>query len=187
MLAIAGAAGLAIGFGFRDYVTSLIAGIVVIFERLYQPGDWVEIDDAYGEVRSLGTRAFRMVTPDDTVVIVPHCKMWTTSIFNANSGSRTLLCVAELLRVPRARTHARARTRLRDAALTSPYLRVGRPVVVIVAETPWGTHYRLKGYPIDARDQFEIVSDFTVRGKAALMAIGARPASALAVAPGAAR
>ncbi|MEZ4732763.1 MAG: mechanosensitive ion channel [Caldilineaceae bacterium] len=33
----------AIGFAFKDYVSSIIAGIVVLFERPYRTGDWVEI------------------------------------------------------------------------------------------------------------------------------------------------
>ncbi|WP_330449417.1 mechanosensitive ion channel domain-containing protein [Paracoccus marcusii] len=55
-LVIAGAASVAIGFAFKDYVSSLIAGIVAIFEKPYRPGDWVTIDGDYGEVRSIGLR-----------------------------------------------------------------------------------------------------------------------------------
>jgi hypothetical protein len=57
---------------------------------------------------------------------------------------------------------------LRKVALTSPYLHISRPISVIVREKPWGTHYRLKAYPIDGREQFNFISDLTVRGKAAL-------------------
>ena len=72
LVAILGAAGLAIGFAFKDYVSSLIAGVVTVYERPYQPGDWVEIDGIYGEVRSLGLRGIVLVTPDDTRVTIPH-------------------------------------------------------------------------------------------------------------------
>ena len=40
-------------------------------------------------------RAVRVVTLDDTEVIIPHTKLWTSSIFNASSGNRHLLCVAD--------------------------------------------------------------------------------------------
>lgn len=65
---------------------------------------------------------------------------------------------------------------LHEVALTSPYLQLNRPVVVIVLEKPWGTHYRLKAYPIDGRDQFKFTTDMTVRGKAALANLGVKPA-----------
>jgi hypothetical protein len=43
---------------------------------------------------------------------------------------------------------------------------------------PWrrfwgrGSHYKVRAYPIDSRDQFLFVSDLTVRGKAALVEMG---------------
>jgi small conductance mechanosensitive channel len=39
---------------------------------------------------------------------------------------------------------------------------------VVVAEKPWGTHYRVKAYPVDGRQEFQFISDLTVRRKAAL-------------------
>nr|WP_244085832.1 hypothetical protein [Desulforhabdus sp. TSK] len=49
---------------------------------------------------------------------------------------------------------------------------MARPVVVVVQEEEWGTHYRIRAYPIDSRDQFQFISDLTLRGKAALTAMG---------------
>ena len=48
MVAFLGAAGLALGFALKDYASSLIAGIVVIYEAAYRPGDWVALEDGYG-------------------------------------------------------------------------------------------------------------------------------------------
>lgn len=95
MIAIFGALGLALGFAFKDYANSLIAGIVILYEMPYRPGDWVEVDGRYGEVRSIGTRAAELVTPDDTVIVVPHGKLWDALIANSNDGTDHLLCVAE--------------------------------------------------------------------------------------------
>lgn len=180
MVTILGAAGLAIGFAFKDYVSSIIAGVVAVYERPYRTGDWVRIDDAYGEVRTVGLRALQIVTPDDTVVTIPQAKMWDTNIYNDTDGGRDLLCVADFYLEPR-HDAAQVRQALHDVALSSPFLQLGRPVVVIVAEQPWGTHYRLKAYPIDSRDQFLFTSDLTVRGKAILAKLGARPAALPAI------
>ena len=48
-----------------------------------------------------------------------------------------------------------------------------RPVAVTVSEKPWGTHYRVKAYPLDSRLQFQFTSDLTVCGKAAILKMGA--------------
>lgn len=177
LITVLGAAGLALGFALKDYVSSLIAGIVVIYEGAYRPGDWVEVEGEYGEVRSVGMRAMEMVTPDDTVIVVPHQTLWTKLIHNANDGTQDLQCVADFYLDPE-HDGRQVRVLLRDVALTSPYLKIERSIDVVVAERPWGTHYRLKGYPVDPRDQFRFTTDLTVRGKAALREAGISPARA---------
>lgn len=173
ILAVLGAAGLAIGFALKDYVSSLIAGIVAVNEMPYRPGDWIEINGTYGEVKSLGMRTLEIVTPDDTVVFIPHAKLWTELIFNANDGSTHLQCVADFHLHPE-HDPAAVKDRLYDVALASPYLQVEKPVAVVVQEQPWGSHYRLRAYPIDPRQQFQFVTDLTVRGKTALLGLGVR-------------
>lgn len=171
-LVIAGALGVAIGFAFKDYVSSLIAGIVAIVERPYRPGDWVRIGDDYGEVRAVGMRAIEICTPSDDIVHVPHEKIWQNNIANSNDGSHTLMCVASFYLRP-DHDAARVRVALRDVALSSAYLEYDKPVVVMLVETPLGTHYKLKAYPFDMRDQFHFISDLTIRGKLAIADSGA--------------
>lgn len=166
-LVIAGGASVAIGFAFKDYVSSLIAGIVATFERPYRPGDWVKIDGDYGEIRSVGMRALSLVTASDDVVTVPHKTLWDKNIINSNDGERTLMCVADFYLASKQDHHS-IRDLLRTVAMTSVYLEYDKPVLVILSNEPWGTHYRVKAYPFDLRDQFAFISDLIVRGKDAL-------------------
>ena len=167
LVAVFGAVAVALGFALKDYVSSLFAGIVALYEQPYRPGDWVKIDGAYGEVKSLGLRSMKMVTPEDTLVTIPHAKIWTTNVYNSNAGRREHLCIADFYLHPE-HDASEVRQKLFDVTLTSSYLQIKRPINILVSETPWGTHYRLKAYPIDGRDQFQFISDLTVRGKAAL-------------------
>lgn len=180
-LLISGAASVAVGFAFKDYVSSIIAGIVAIMERPYRPGDWVEIDGDYGEVRAVGMRAIEVRTPDDNIVYIPHEKIWKNNILNSNDGARTLLCVTSFYLKPAHDAQA-IRDALRDVALTSAYLDYDRPVVVMLAQTVWGTHYKLKAHPFDMRDQFSFISDLTVRGKLAIAEAGAQEVDTQSVA-----
>jgi small conductance mechanosensitive channel len=176
LVAIMGAVALALGFALKDYLSSVIAGVVATFERPYRRGDWVTLEGSYGVVRDVGFRAVQLVTLDDTVVTVPHNRIWENRVRNANDGGHTLMCVADFHVLP-DHDAARARARLGDVALTSAYLAVDRPVVVAVSEHPWGTRYRLKAYPFDAAQQVAFVSDLTIRGKAELLALGCRLAA----------
>ncbi|GAB4256723.1 MAG: mechanosensitive ion channel [Methylomicrobium sp.] len=170
-IALLGTMGLALGFALKDYVSSQIAGIVTLFEMPYRLGDWIAIDDIYGEVKKINMRALEIVTPDDTRVTIPHQKLWNSSIHNANDGTHNLMCVADFYLHPR-HDGSKVKDALYDVALTSAYLQLSMPIVVVASEKPWGTHYRLKAYPIEPRDQFRFVTDLTLRAKDALAELG---------------
>jgi small-conductance mechanosensitive channel len=169
--------GLALAFALKDYGSSLVAGLVTVLENAYQPGDWIEVDGSYGEVKAIDARAVRIVTADDTEVIVPHSKLWSTSVSNATGGNRSLLCVTEFFLHP-DHDAAAAQRRLTEVAAGSSYRKSDTPVTVIVQEKPWGTQYRLKAYVKESREQFGFITDLTIRGKEALRAMGIRFAQA---------
>lgn len=175
MVTLLGAIGLAIGFALKEYVSSLIAGVVSAVELPYRPGDWVNIEGTYGEVKHVGMRTVEIQTPDDDLVAVPHLKLWDSAIYNANNGGASLQCVASFYLHPE-HEGGWVRQALRDVALTSAYLTFDKPIIVVAEEKPWGTHYRIRAYPVDPRQQFLFVTDLTVRGKAILSDAGIRPA-----------
>lgn len=167
VIALIAGIGLVLAFALKDYGSCLVAGMVTILENTYQPGDWIEVDGVYGEVKAIGVRAVHIVTPDDTEVIIPHSRLWSAGIFNASSGNRSLLCVADFYLHP-DHDASSVQRRLAEIAETSPYRKAETPVTVIVLEKPWGTHYRLKVYVKEGREQFLLISDLTIRGKEAL-------------------
>ncbi len=169
--------GLGLAFVLKDYGSSLVAGLATVLENTYQPGDWIELDGVYGEVKSIDSRAVRIVTADDTEVIVPHLKIWSSRVSNATSGNRSLLCVAQFYLHP-DHDAAAAQRRLLEVAADSSYRKADTPVTVIVHEKPWGTQYRLKAYAKESREQFGFITDLTIRGKEALRAMGIRFARA---------
>lgn len=175
-LVIAGAVSVAIGFAFKDYFSSLVAGVVAIFEKPYRPGDWVKISDDYGEVTAVGMRALAIRTPSDDIVTIPHDKIWKENVLNSNDGAKTLMCVVNFYVHPE-HDAALLRRALSDVGLTSPYLNFEKRVIVMLNETPMGTHYKLKVYPYDMRDQFDMISDLTMRGKIAIKECGGREIS----------
>ena len=164
---------LVLAFELKDYGSSFVAGLVTVLENVYQPGDWIEIDGNYGEVKSIRARATRIVTADDTEIIIPHSHLWSKNISNATSGNRSLLCVTDFYLHP-DHDAAAARKRLTEIAETSSFRKPDSPVTVIVLEKPWGTHYRVKGYASESREQFLFMTDVTIRGKEAIRSLGIR-------------
>ena len=180
MVALLGTVGLALGFALKDLASSLFAGVVAVSEMPYRNGDWVRIDGVYGEVKHIGLRSVQILTPNDDLVSMPHSCLWNTPIHNSNDGAPRLQCIADFYLHP-DHDGVRVQALLTDVAMSSPYLYFEQPVVVVAQERSWGTHYRLKAYPIDASQQFRFVTDLTLRGKAALVRLGLRYALAPAV------
>ena len=166
IIAVTGAVAVALGFAFKDYASSIIAGIVGIFEGSYRVGDRVKIGDDYGEVVRYGLRGIRLQTPNDNTVTIPHSKMWTESISNANAGELEAQVVTEFYFAHEVDTELVTKILYR-AAHTSRYTQLELPIVVAMAETRSGTHFKLKSYPLDARDEFTYKTDLTNKAKRA--------------------
>ena len=165
--------GLALAFALKDYASSLAAGLVTVLENTYQPGDWIELDGTYGEVKFIGVRAVHIVTAYDNEVIIPHSRLWSKSVSNATSGSHSLMCVADFYLHPDHDGRA-VRQRLAEVGKTSSFLKPGTEIGVVAQEKPWGTHYKLKAYVKESREQFDFITDLSIRGKEALRAMSIR-------------
>ena len=177
VIALLASAGLAIALGLKDYASSLLAGLAAILENVYQPGDWIELAGTYGEVKAITLRTVRLVTADDTEVIIPHSRLWSASVANATSGSHSLLCVTRFYLHP-DHDAAGVRLALGEVAAAAVHRKPSSATSVVVAELPWGTEYKVKAYVNESREQFAFTTDVTVRGKAALQALGVRFAHA---------
>jgi small-conductance mechanosensitive channel len=166
LLAITGTIAIALAFALKDYVSSIIAGVVALFEAPYRVGDRIQIGDHYGEMVDYGLRAIQLHTPDDNIVTIPHNKTWTEAIINANTGALEAQVATDFYFDHQIESDI-VITILRQAAYSSPYTQLRLPVTVIMREYPWGTEFKLRCYPLDIRDEFTYRTDLIRRSKQA--------------------
>lgn len=166
ILAITGTVAVALGFAFKDYASSIIAGIIGIFEAPYRVGDRISIGEDYGEVVNYGLRGIRLQTPDDNIITIPHNIIWTKSVANANMGELEAQVVTNFYFAHEVDVEL-VKNLLYRVAYTSKYTHLQLPVVVIMEEKPWGSLFQIKSYPLDARDEFVYRTDLTMRAKQA--------------------
>ncbi len=164
ILAVTGTVAVALGFAFKDYASSIIAGIVGLFESPYRVGDRIKIGDYYGEVISYGLRSVKIQTPDDSTITIPHNKIWTEAVSNSNAGALEAQVVTEFYFAHDIDINL-VKKILYRVAQTSKYTALKLPIVVIMEEKPWGTAFKLKAYPLDARDEFIYKTDLITRAK----------------------
>ena len=84
LLAGAGIAGIAIGFGAQHLVQDVITGAFVLFENAIQIGDNVTAAGLTGTVEQLSVRTIRLRAGDGAVHIIPFSSV--TTITNTNRG-----------------------------------------------------------------------------------------------------
>ena len=137
---------------------------LVYLKHPYRVGDRIQIEDFYGEVVGYGLRGIRLQTPDDNVVTIPHNKIWTDAVSNSNMGELEAQVVTEFYFAHEIDVELVKKTLYR-VAHTSKYTYLKLPILVIVVEKPWGTLFKLKSYPLDARDEFIYKTDLTRRAK----------------------
>jgi small-conductance mechanosensitive channel len=167
VIAVTGTIAVALGFAFKDFVSSIIAGLVALFERPYQVGDRVKIADYYGEVIGYGLRGVQLQTPTDDVVTIPHNTLWTDPVANANKGNLEAQVVTHFY-FDHQTDMEQVTAVLYRVAQTSKYTQLKLPIQVIFEARPWGIHCRLKAYPLDARDEFLYKTDLTRRARQCL-------------------
>lgn len=164
LLALSGTIVLGLGFAFREYISSMMAGIVVLFESPYRIGDRIRIGEYYGEVKHFGLRSFDLQTLNDRRVTIPHNTIWENPVINANQGNLETPAIANFYLNHKANPE-QVRQILIQAAYTSKYTQLQKPIQVFLAESPEKSHFQLKAYPIDARAEQAFISDLTQRAK----------------------
>ncbi|MGD1857993.1 MAG: mechanosensitive ion channel family protein [Leptolyngbyaceae cyanobacterium] len=164
VFAVTGTIAVALGFAFKDYASSIIAGIVGLFESPYRVGDRIAIADEYGEVISYGLRGIRLRTPGDNIVTVPHSHIWTNTVSNANMGELEAQVVTEFY-LDHEADPEQVENILYRIAHTSKYTHLKLPILVVMSEHSWGSLFKLRSYPLDARDEFAYATDLTIRAK----------------------
>lgn len=70
----------AIGFAFKDILQNLLAGILILINRPFHPGDQIVVKDFEGTVEHIQSRATVIKTYDGKRVIIPNSDIYTSPV-----------------------------------------------------------------------------------------------------------
>lgn len=82
IIAVLGAAGLAIGLALQGTLQNVAAGLMLLFLRPFKIGDFIETAAGSGTVDEIGMFMTHMHTSQGLFVAVPNSKIWSGSITN---------------------------------------------------------------------------------------------------------
>jgi len=112
LLAVIGAAGLAIGLALQGTLTNIAAGIMLLWLRPFRLGDYVEIpaNGIAGRVREIGLFVCLLENFDGVFVFAPNSAIWNSALRNHSRNAGRLIAVT--LTLPAGAELERVRTLL---------------------------------------------------------------------------
>ncbi len=166
LLALGGSVAVAIGFALKDFVASVVAGLVLIFDRPFQVGDRVSFESFYGDIELIGLRAVRLRTLNDDIVTIPNNKFLTEAVASGNAGALDMLVCCSL-HLDLEADLEKAQNLLREVVVTSRYVYLKKPVALDLMEVTLSQSIvfklTIKAFVLDVRYQKAFETDVLVR------------------------
>ena len=91
---VLGALGVGIGLGLQNIINNLVSGVILIFERPFQVGDYIEVNGKTGRVKDIGIRASKLISQAGSEIILPNGDLLSGHVINwtlSNNHIRTEL------------------------------------------------------------------------------------------------
>lgn len=82
LIAVLGAAGLAIGLALQGTLSNVAAGVMMLILRPFNVGDYIEYGGIGGTVKSLGLFGTELARPDNVYIYAPNGSIWNKDIYN---------------------------------------------------------------------------------------------------------
>ena len=168
MLALGGSIAVALGLALKDIVSSLVSGLVLLFDQPFQVGDRVTFGDSYGEVKSIGLRTVRLQTLDDNLVTIPNSRFLNDVVASGNCGHLDMMVVTEF-HIALDADLTKAKEIITELIATSKYSYLKKPVIIVVNEINLGSLIALKltakAYVMDVSYEKAFQSELTQRVK----------------------
>lgn len=82
VIAVVGAAGLAIGLALQGTLSNVAAGVMLLLLRPFEAGHWIESGQISGTVKEIGLFTTSIVTFENIYITVPNSSIWSATIIN---------------------------------------------------------------------------------------------------------
>ncbi|SFT17138.1 Mechanosensitive ion channel [Sphingobacterium wenxiniae] len=79
---IIGALSVGIGLGLQNIINNFVSGIILVFEKPFKIGDFVEIGDKKGQVMQIGIRSSTLLTDQGARIIIPNGDLLSGRLVN---------------------------------------------------------------------------------------------------------
>lgn len=166
LIATAGSLALAMGFALKDIAASIIAGLVLLFDRPFVVGDRVTFGGVYGELVAIGLRSVRLRTLDDNIVTIPNSRFMSEMTASGNTGALDMMVVTVFHIALQADIKAAA-AMIHEVIVTSRFVYLKKPVTFVFEEVEVARQLAIrihaKAYVLDVVYEKDFQSDVVLR------------------------
>ncbi len=130
LLALLGAAGLAVGLALQGTLSNIAAGLMLLLLRPFRVGDFIEIPSVAGVsgwVQEIGLFTCSLQTYEGLFLFVPNSVVWNAPLKNHSRHPARMIVFA--ITLPASADEKRAREALLDLVKDDDFLREPKPVV----------------------------------------------------------
>ncbi|MDR0456667.1 MAG: mechanosensitive ion channel [Treponema sp.] len=88
LIAVLGAAGVAVGLALKDTLGNIASGIVLLFLSSFRKGEYIEFDSYNGTVKEINLFTTILETPDGIYISAPNSSIWGSPLKNYSRNGR---------------------------------------------------------------------------------------------------
>ncbi|CAM3846294.1 MULTISPECIES: mechanosensitive ion channel family protein [Pseudoalteromonas] len=88
LVALVGAAGLAIGLALKDTLSNVAAGVMLLFLKPLRKSEFVEVSGSSGSVKDLGLFTTVLETADGIYISIPNSTVWAGAVKNFSRNDK---------------------------------------------------------------------------------------------------
>ncbi len=169
ILAVLGAAGLAIALALQGTLSNIASGVMLIWLRPFNVGEFIDAEGTAGTVVEIGLFATELKTFDGIFVFVPNSRLWNARITNFTRQPKRM--VETRISIAYDADLAKARETLLEIAKDARVLEEPAPMVFVSALGASSVDLVMRSW-VASSDWWRTNVDFHERAKLAFDAQG---------------
>lgn len=165
LVILSGTGAVALGFALKDLAASLMAGIMIMFDRPFQVGDRISFGEQYGDVIAIGLRSVKLQTLDDSTVTIPN-NMFLGQVTSCGNYGVVDMQIMVDFHIGIDQDVIQAREIIQEVAANTRFIYLPKPIKVIVSQVVIDScvalRLRLKAYVLDTKYEKDFETDITL-------------------------